>query len=75
MVTEVKRTKRQVILKIDGNPYVLNAWGVLCSVRLLDNGKKWYSFADFKASDQVNVRDYALGFDYTTKHEKKYFYK
>lgn len=39
-----KRRKRAVDFQVNGKLYTFNTHGVLCSRRIMDNGKTWYSF-------------------------------
>ncbi len=39
-----KRRKRAVDFQVNGKLYTVNTHGVLCSRRIMDNGKTWYSF-------------------------------
>lgn len=39
-----KRRKRAVDFQVNGKLYTVNTHGVLCSRRIMDDGKTWYSF-------------------------------
>ena len=52
----VKRNKRSAVVFLLGKEYTLNRYGVICSMRMLDNGKIWYSYqTDFgmRESDEI----------------------
>ena len=51
----VKSTKNSIFFELVGHKGVLcvNKHGVVCSVRKLDNGKNWYSYAPFEVTDRL----------------------
>ena len=51
----VKSTKNSVFFELVGHKGVLcvNKHGVVCSLRKLDNGKNWYSYAPFDVTDRL----------------------
>lgn len=53
----LKRTKHAVELKIGGQEYTLNKFGVFCKKTLQDDGRYWYSYAGFLSKDEREMRE------------------